>query len=88
MSDSETNIQSLPPLPTQVTLNLQQGLLLHSIIDVISRRGGFLGDELRPVGELFEYVKNELKVEEHIKRAKIANEKPSSKQENLPPIVE
>tara|TARA_A100001015_G_scaffold165984_1_gene184501 strand:+ start:147 stop:413 length:267 start_codon:yes stop_codon:yes gene_type:complete len=88
MTDSETNIQSLPPLPNQVTLNLQQGLLLHSIIDVISRRGGFLGDELRPVGELFEYVKNELKVEEHIKRAKIANDKSSPKQENLPPIVE
>ena len=57
-------------LPTSININLQQGLLIYSIIDVISRRGGFLADELKSVGDLFEYVKKELKIEEHFKRIK------------------
>ena len=59
---------NISELPTNITFNLQQGLLMHSIIDVVSRRGGFVGDELKPVGELFEYIKKELQVEQHLKR--------------------
>ena len=76
---SENNNEELP---THININLQQGLLIYSIIDVISRRGGFLADELKPVGDLFEYVKKEFKIEQHFKNVKeLENKKQKQEQQ-------
>jgi len=66
---------SAEELPQSITLTLQQGLLVHSMIDVMTKRGAFIADELKPVGELYDFVKKELKIEEHLKRIQAAQKK-------------
>ena len=75
---SEKN-EIVEELPNSVKLNLQQGLLVHSLIEVMTRRGAFLADELKPVGELFDYIKKELKVEQHVKRIQELQKKQQEK---------
>lgn len=86
MSETQTN-DVVDELPSTITLNLQQGLLLHSIIEVMTRRGALLADELKPIGELFDYVKKELRVEQHIKRLQEMQKKQTEKNE-LPAVAE
>lgn len=81
------NNEVVDELPSSITLNLQQGLLLHSLIEVMTRRGALLADELKPIGELFDYVKKELKVEQHIKRLQEMQKKQTEKTE-LQPVAE
>lgn len=81
------NNEVVDELPSSITLNLQQGLLLHSLIEVMTRRGALLADELKPIGELFDYVKKELKVEQHIKRLQEMQKKQTEKTE-LPAVAE
>lgn len=75
------NNEIIEELPNSVSLNLQQGLLVHSLIEVMTRRGAFLADELKPVGELFDYIKKELKVEQHVKRIQNLQKKQQAKTE-------
>ncbi len=86
MAETQTN-EVVDDLPSTITLNLQQGLLLHSLIEVMTRRGALMADELKPIGELFDYVKKELKVEQHIKRLQEMQKKQTEKTE-LPPVAE
>ena len=69
-------------LPQSVTLSLQQGLLVHSIIEVMTKRGAFIADELKPVGELFDYIKKELRIDEHLKRLQAAQQKQEASTSN------
>ena len=86
MADTQKN-EVLDELPSTVTLNLQQGLLLHSLIEVMTRRGALMADELKPIGELFDFVKKELKVEQHIKRLQEMQKKQNEKSD-LPAVAE
>ena len=75
-------------LPQSITLTLQQGLLVHSMIDVMTKRGAFIADELKPVGELYDFIKKELKIEEHLKRIQAAQKKQEGASSELPVSAE
>ena len=47
-----------------ITISHDFGMLMLNIISVISRRGGFIPEEFKAVGELNELLKKELKVED------------------------
>ena len=53
----------------------------------MTRRGALMADELKPVGELFDFVKKELKVEQHIKRLQEMQKKQNEKSD-LPAVAE
>jgi hypothetical protein len=79
---------STEELPQSITLNLQQGLLVHSMIDVMTKRGAFIADELKPVGELYDFIKRELKIEEHLKRLQAAQKKQEESSSTEPVTAE
>lgn len=79
---------SAEELPQSITLTLQQGLLVHSMIDVMTKRGAFIADELKPVGELYDFVKKELKIEEHLKRIQAAQKKQEESSSEAPVSAE
>lgn len=79
---------STEELPQSITLTLQQGLLVHSMIDVMTKRGAFIADELKPVGELYDFVKKELKIEEHLKRIQSAQKKQEESSSQAPVSAE
>jgi hypothetical protein len=79
---------STEDLPQSITLNLQQGLLVHSMIDVMTKRGAFIAEELKPVGELYDFVKKELKIEEHLKRIQSAQKKQEESSSEAPVSAE
>lgn len=79
---------SAEELPQSITLTLQQGLLVHSMIDVMTKRGAFIADELKPVGELYDFVKKELKIEEHLKRIQAAQKKQEEPSSEAPVSAE
>jgi len=79
---------STEELPQSITLTLQQGLLVHSMIDVMTKRGAFIADELKPVGELYDFVKKELKIEEHLKRIQAAQKKQEESSSEQPVSAE
>ena len=79
---------STEELPQSITLTLQQGLLVHSIIDVMTKRGAFIADELKPVGELYDFVKKELKIEEHLKRIQSVQKKQEESSSEAPVSAE
>lgn len=79
---------STEELPQSITLTLQQGLLVHSMIDVMTKRGAFIADELKPVGELYDFVKKELKIEEHLKRIQAAQKKQEESSSEAPVSAE
>jgi len=47
-----------------ITLPANLGVLILNIINITSRRGSFTPEEFKPVGELYEFVKSNLKLEE------------------------
>tara|TARA_Y100000992_G_scaffold302656_3_gene278055 strand:+ start:17686 stop:17928 length:243 start_codon:yes stop_codon:yes gene_type:complete len=79
---------STEELPQSITFNLQQGLLVHSMIDVMTKRGAFIADELKPVGELYDFIKRELKIEEHLKRLQAAQKKQEESSSTEPVTAE
>ena len=79
---------STEELPQSITLTLQQGLLVHSMIDVMTKRGAFIAEELKPVGELYDFVKKELKIEEHLKRIQAAQKKQEESSSEQPVSAE
>lgn len=50
--------------PESVNVPFAYGLLTLRIINTVAKRGGFNADEFRVVGELHDFLKKELKVEE------------------------
>lgn len=56
-------METLKPTVDSVDLPTNYALLLLNIINVSSKRGAFLPEEFKPIGELYEYIKNNLKFE-------------------------
>ena len=50
-----------------IEISQEYAMLMFNIINIISKRGGFLPDEYKIVGELFEFLKDKLNIEERIK---------------------
>jgi hypothetical protein len=59
----------------KIELDYNYAVLMANIISVISKRGGFMPDEFKSVGELFEVLKNEIneKGEKKLSNADIIN---------------
>ena len=64
-------MDNLRPSVESITLPANLGVLLLNILNVTSRRGAFTPEEFKPVGEVYEFVKSNLKLEE----VKTENEK-------------
>lgn len=47
-----------------LSIPINHATLMYNIINVVSRRGAFAPEEFKPVGEIFEYLKKELKIED------------------------
>jgi len=47
-----------------ITIPKNFAMLMLNIIVVCSKRGSFNPEEFKPIGELFEYLKKEVKIEE------------------------
>lgn len=45
----------------------EHAMLMFNIINILSKRGVFLPEEYKIVGELFEFLKNKLNIYERIK---------------------
>lgn len=52
------------PSVDSITLPANLGVLILNILNITSRRGAFTPEEFKPVGELYEFVKSNLKLEE------------------------
>ena len=52
--------------PTVESINVPANLavLMLNVLNVTSRRGAFTPEEFKPVGELYEFIKSNLKLEE------------------------
>lgn len=59
-----------------VNIPKNYGLLMLNILTVCSKRGAFLPEEFKTIGELFELLKKELKLDE------LQQEKQEEKQED------
>lgn len=55
-------------LPETITIPTKHCVLMFNIINVVSKRGAINPDEFTLVGELVEFLKKELKVEEQTKQ--------------------
>ena len=60
---------------SSIQLPENYGMLVMNIINVVSRRGGITPDEFKVVGEVYEYLKKELKVEEKLEQQKLEQQK-------------
>lgn len=47
-----------------INLPKKYATLMLNIISVVTKRGAFSPEEFKPIGELFEYLKKELKLDE------------------------
>ena len=61
-------------LPENITVATKHCVLMYNILNVVAKRGAINPDEFQVVGELVEFLKKELKVDEQTKQ--------------LPPVVE
>ena len=61
-------------LPETLTVPTKHCVLMFNILNVVAKRGAINPDEFKVVGELVDFLKQELKVEEQTKQ--------------LPPVVE
>lgn len=61
-------------LPETLSVPTKHCVLMYNILNVVSKRGAINSDEFTVVGELVEFLKKELKVEEQTKQ--------------LPPVAE
>lgn len=50
-----------------IEITEEYAMLMFNIINIISKRGGFLPEEYKIVGELFEFLKEKLNIEQRIK---------------------
>tara|TARA_B110000305_G_C18982256_1_gene422165 strand:+ start:328 stop:537 length:210 start_codon:yes stop_codon:yes gene_type:complete len=61
-------------LPETITVPTKHCVLMFNILNVVAKRGAINPDEFKVVGELVDFLKEELKVEEQTKQ--------------LPPVAE
>lgn len=57
-------MDNLKPSVESITLPANMGLLLLNILNITSRRGAYIPEEFKSVGELYDFVKTNLKLEE------------------------
>ena len=57
-------MDNLKPTVESINVPANIAVLVLNIINVTSRRGAFTPEEFKPVGELYEFVKSNLKLEE------------------------
>lgn len=57
-------MDNLRPSVESITLPANLGVLLLNILNVTSRRAAFTPEEFKPVGEVYEFIKSNLKLEE------------------------
>jgi LytS/YehU family sensor histidine kinase len=69
-------------LPETLSVPTKHCVLMFNILNVVSKRGAINPDEFQVVGELVEFLKKELKVEEQTKQL---NEEQTKQ---LPPVQE
>lgn len=67
-------------LPENITVATKHCVLMYNILNVVAKRGAINPDEFQVVGELVEFLKKELKVDEQTKQL--------PQTEQLPPVVE
>tara|TARA_B100001175_G_scaffold111002_1_gene94250 strand:- start:2796 stop:3017 length:222 start_codon:yes stop_codon:yes gene_type:complete len=67
-------------LPENINVATKYCVLMYNILNVVAKRGAINPDEFQVVGELVEFLKKELKVDEQTKQL--------SQTEQLPPVVE
>ena len=65
-----------------VIVPLKYVMLMNKIIHVVSKRGGFIPDEYKAVGELFDYLNNEIKLIEE--KLNTDNIEPANEPSNEP----
>lgn len=54
-------------VPNNISMSFQQAMLMFNIINVVSKRGAILPAEFKPVGDLYEFLHKELKIDEQVK---------------------
>ena len=69
-----TKMENTIMLPENITVATKYCVLMYNILNVVAKRGAINPDEFFVVGELVEFLKKELKVDEQTKQ--------------LPPVVE
>tara|TARA_B100001778_G_C18527073_1_gene601725 strand:+ start:600 stop:821 length:222 start_codon:yes stop_codon:yes gene_type:complete len=67
-------------LPENITVTTKHCVLMYNILNVVAKRGAINPDEFQVVGELVEFLKKELKVDEQTKQL--------PQTEQLPTVVE
>ena len=55
-------------LPENITVATKHCVLMYNILNVVAKRGAINPDEFQVVGELVEFLKKELKVDEQTKQ--------------------
>ena len=53
-------------LPENLTIPTKHCVLMYNILNVVTKRGAINTDEFQVVGELADFLKKELKVEEQL----------------------
>ena len=69
-----TKMENTIMLPETVNVPTKHCVLMYNILNVVAKRGAINPDEFQVVGELVEFLKKELKVNEQTKQ--------------LPPVAE
>ena len=57
-------MDNLKPTVESINVPANIAVLMLNVINVTSRRGAFTPEEFKPVGELYEFIKSNLKLEE------------------------
>ena len=57
-------MDNLKPSVDSITLPANLAVLLLNIVNITSRRGAFTPEEFKSVGEVYEFIKSNLKLEE------------------------
>tara|TARA_R110002072_G_scaffold283078_1_gene446348 strand:- start:174 stop:356 length:183 start_codon:yes stop_codon:yes gene_type:complete len=57
-------MDKLKPTVESIELPANMGLLLLNILNVTSRRGAYIPEEFKSIGEVYEFIKTNLKLEE------------------------
>ena len=74
-------------LPETLSVPTKHCLLMHNILNVVTKRGAINTDEFTIIGELADFLKKELKIEEHIKLQQ-QKQLQQQQQQQLPSVSE
>tara|TARA_B100000900_G_C20542430_1_gene701079 strand:- start:1019 stop:1234 length:216 start_codon:yes stop_codon:yes gene_type:complete len=55
-------------LPENLTIPSKYCILMYNILNVVSQRGAIKADEFKVVGDLFEFLKEELQINKQIEK--------------------